>query len=186
MTDLFDPDDEDWAAYQQQSPDYYLRVAGDAIRRYLGWHLSPSLTQTVEVPVKQKGLLPLPSRYVTGITSIEIDERVIEPSDYDWDEGGWIQTGLYYYDTPRWSPATSSWLPNLATVTFTHGYAETPLTVKQVAYELVESTIATPIGNVSQMATPAGYRIQLSSPSGFYLSDGQRQLLAPYRLHGVA
>ena len=175
MSDLFDPDDPDWAEYQQQSPEYYLRVAGHAIRSYLGWHLSPSLEQTVEVPVGERGLLMLPSRYVTEVASLTISDTVLDPEEYVWDVGGWIETGHYFFD---------AW-PNRATVTFTHGYEDMPLEVKQVAYEMVEATIATPAGNVSQMSTPAGYRISLSDPAGFHFSAAQQQVLAPYRLYGV-
>lgn len=185
MTDLFDPDDEDWGEYQNRSPEYYLRVASHAIRRYLGWHLSPSITETIVVPVKQRGLVPLPSRYVTAVTSVEIADEVLAADDYEWNESGWIQTGRLFYDTSRYPTSSSSWRLDQATVTLTHGYQETPLEVKQVAYELVETTAASPVSNVAQMSTPAGYRISLSREPGFYLSEFQQKVLAPYRLFGV-
>ena len=176
MSELFDPDDSDWAEYQQQAPEYYLRVAGHAIRNYLGWHLSPSLVHTIEAPVGQRGLIMLPSRYITAIGQVQISGVTLEEDeDFVWDAGGWIETGRFFFD---------AW-PNRATVTFTHGYEVMPLEVKQVAYEMVESTIATPVGNVSQMSTPAGYRISLSDPSGFHFNKGQQAILAPYRLYGV-
>lgn len=185
MADLFDPDDDDWGEYQNRTPEYYLRVASHAIRKYLGWHLAPSITETIVVPVKMRGLVPLPSRYVTAVTSVEIADEVLDPDDFVWDKSGWIQTGRFYYDTSRYPTATSSWRPNEATVTLTHGYTETPLEVKQVAYELVETTAASPVSNVAQMSTPAGYRISLSREPGFYLSESQQKVLAPYRLFGV-
>lgn len=185
MADLFDPEDEDWAEYQNHDPAYYLRVASNAIRSYLGWHLAPSRTETITVPVKQRGLIPLPSRYVTAVSSVEIADELLEADDFEWDQGGWIQTGRLYYDTSRYPTSAASWRNDQAIVTLTHGYTDTPLEVKQVAFELVETTIATPVGNVSQMSTPAGYRISLSMPAGFYLSEGQQKVLAPYRLYGV-
>lgn len=187
MPDLFDPDDEDWVEYQQSTPEYYLRVASEAIRTYLGWHLAPSITETLTLPVKQKGLIMLPSRFVTAVESVTIADEVLDPSsDFIWDSGGWINTGSYYfYDTPRWPNVATSWQLKEAVVEFTHGYPEVPLPVKQVAFELVKSTMTTPVSNVSQMATPAGYRISLSSPAGFNLNEGQQRLLAPYRLFGV-
>ena len=179
------PDAEDWAEYQNHTPEYYLRVATHAIVKYLGWHLAPSVTETIQVPVKQRGLILLPSRYVTAVESVVIAEESLPADDFIWDKGGWIETGRFYYDTSRYPTATSSWRPNLATVTFTHGYAEVPLEVKQIAFEMAETAIATPVNNVSQMGTPAGYRITLSTPPGFYITDYQQKVLAPYRLFGV-
>lgn len=183
---MFDPDDDDWIEYKDHSPEYYLRVASHAIRRYLGWHLAPSLEETIQVPVKQRGLIPLPSRYVTAVSEVVIADEALADDDFIWDQGGWIQTGRFYYDTSRYPTATSSWRPNEATVTLTHGYQEVPVEVKQVAFELVSATIASPVSNVSQMSTPAGYSITLSSPPGFYLTEWQQKVLAPYRLFGVA
>ena len=185
MADLFDPGDLDWAEYQNHTQEYYLRVASHVIRAYLGWHLSPSLTETIQVPVKQKGLILLPSRYVTEVTNLTIGNELLDPDDYVWEQGGWIQTGQLYSDTNRYPASVSAWRVNEASVTITHGYDEVPLEVKQVAFELVETTIATPVGNVSQMSTPAGYRISLSMPAGFSLNEGQQKILAPYRLYGV-
>jgi hypothetical protein len=109
----------------------------------------------------------------------------MDPEGYTWDKGGWIQTGRFYYDPAAAWPTVASWKPYNASVTMTHGYAEVPLEVKQVGFELVETTMATPVSNVSQMSTPAGYRITLSSPPGFNLTEGQQKVLAPYRLFGV-
>jgi hypothetical protein len=184
MADLFDPDEDDWVEFQNHTPEYYLRVASHAIRKYLGWHLSPSKTETIMVPIKQRGIIPLPSRFVTAVSSLEIAGTVMEDDSYKWDQGGWIQAGRYFYDTSRW-PTVTSWQANEATVVMTHGYPEVPLEVKQVGFELVETTMATPVSNVSQMSTPAGYRITLSSPPGFYLTEWQQKVLAPYRLFGV-
>lgn len=184
MADLFDPEEDDWVEFQNHTPEYYLRVASAAIRKYLGWHLAPSLTQTIVVPVKQRGIVPLPSRFVTNVATVEVDDTVLDAGDYIWDKAGWIQLGRYFYDAARW-PTTSAGLVNEATVTLTHGYPEVPMEVKQVGFELVETTIATPVGNVSQMSTPAGYRITLSSPPGFYLTEWQQKVLAPYRLFGA-
>jgi hypothetical protein len=185
MTDLFDPEEEDWVEFQNNTQEYYLRVASNAIRKYLGWHLSPSVTETIVVPIGQRGIIPLPSRYVTNVSRVEIAETVMDADGYTWDKAGWIQTGRYYYDPSSAWPTVASWQDHNATVTLTHGYAEVPLEVKQVGFELAQDAMSTPVSNVSQMSTPAGYRITLSSPPGFYLSVGQQQVLAPYRLFGA-
>lgn len=187
MSDLFDPDDEDWADFQNHSPEYLLRVAGSAIRKYLGWHLSPVREETLEIPIGQRGLIMLPSRHVVDVESVVIADETLDPdTDFIWNPGGWIQTGQYYYRKDNTIAGWRGMSPNLATVTFTHGYAEVPLEVKQVAYEMTVQVMTAPVGNISQMSTPAGYRIQLSAPAEFVVNPGQERLLAPYRLLGVA
>lgn len=185
MSDLFDPDDEDWAEYQNHSAEYYLRVAGSAIRKYLGWHLSPIREETLEVPIGQRGIIMLPTRRLLSIESLVIADNALTTDDYIWDTSGWIETGQYYYRVDGSIPVPSA-SSRLATVTFTHGYAEVPLEVKQVAFEMTEQVMTAPVGNVAQMSTPAGYRIQLSAPAEFAVNPGQERLLAPYRLLGVA
>jgi len=174
-TDLFSPDDPDWADFRGRNQEYLLRVAGSFLQEYLGWHLAPSITETCRVPVGQRGIIMLPSRRVSTVTSVVINEEVtLEPDDYILETGGWIETRRAFFDT---------W-PGRAVVTMDHGFEECPLEVKQVAYELVASLLDTPAGNVSQLSTPAGYRVSLSLPAGFNLNPGQVQLLAGYKLFG--
>lgn len=175
MPDLFSPDDQDWADFKDRNPEYLLRVAGSFLQEYLGWHVSPSLTETLSVTVGQRGIIMLPSRYVTAVTQLKISDTVLDvETDYTWEKGGWIETRRVFF---------SEW-PNKAEVTFTHGYADCPLEIKQVAYELVNSVLDSPAGNVTQLSTPAGYRVSLAMPAGFNLNAGQIQLLAGYKLFG--
>ena len=187
MADLFDPDDEDWAEYKNHTDEWYLRVASSAIRKYLGWHLSPIREETLEIAIGQRGLIMLPTRRLVDVESLVIAGNTLDPdTDFIWDEGGWIQTGQYYYRMDNTIAGWRGMSPNQSTVTFTHGYAEVPPEVKQVAFEMVEQVMISPTGNVTQMSTPAGYRIALSAPAEFAVNPGQERLLAPYRLLGVA
>ena len=187
LGDLLDPDDEALVGFQQRTTEYYLGVAGSFIRKYLGWHLSPSVEETVTVPAGEKGLIMLPSRYVTAVSDVTMREVPLDADQYTWTAGGWIQTGRYFYDVWPGLPLTPGQpisVGQTATVTFTHGYDDVPAEVKQVAYELVYTNQESPAGNVSHMSTPAGYRVELTQDAGFNLNPGQARVLAPYRLAG--
>jgi hypothetical protein len=179
MEGLFSPTDPDLAAYRELSPDYFLRVASDYIRTYLGWHLAPNIDQTSIVEVGGRGIAMLPSRYVTDLykvsfvsTSNVVSEEPVDPGAYYWDALGYIQFNSYRH------PLIGQRLQ----VEFQHGYDAVPLDVKSVAYELVSTSQEAPAGNVKGMSTPGGYRLELSQPYGFNFNADQTRRLSAYKL----
>lgn len=113
--------------------------------------------------------------------------NVLAPDQFVWFQEGYVRV-----------PTTSSWhhggsygfIPGgyapsvvdvLATVTMTSGYDVVPVEIKQIAYELVNSTADMPSGNVKDIQTP-GFRLQLSQVPGLSLNEGQCQRLAPFKL----
>lgn len=180
VADLFSPDDPDWADYQEQSPEFFLRVAGSAIRNYLGWHLAPNVEQTTRTKVGSKGIVMLPSRHVTEVASVTMWGKVLPDTEYWWSEEGFLELRCYCQDEE-------------VDVIFSHGYDEPPDDVKMVAYELVDTakTTVPTGGNVAALSSPGGYRVQFRDSTGlgsdgFQLNDEQRYRLANYRIFGVA
>jgi hypothetical protein len=172
MIDLLSTDDPDWALYQEGDPDFFLRVAGETIRTELGWHLFPNITETVEVPLGYKGIIMLPSRYVTKVHSVTafhgIDEVLIDPTTYELDgDSGHIQMnsnaygqfyrGFYYGPDPAIHVAPRV---GYARVVMSHGYDTVPLDVKSVIFELADSTSENSSGNYEQIRTPDGFLLQ--------------------------
>jgi hypothetical protein len=197
MDDLFSPTDPDLIAYQQGSQEYYLRVASATIRTYLGWHLSPSITDLKDVQAGAKGITMLPSRHVTEVYHVTmIDaadmETLVDPDSYWWDEQGYIEFNGY-------GPPLGQRLR----VKFQHGYKETPLDVKAVAFELIAANGANSpdsgsgsgggggySGPVKGMTSPGGYSVDFSAPSnvpfyGMNLNSDQMKRLSAYRLSEV-
>lgn len=199
MQDLVSTADPDWQAFQTKDPDWFLKVAGDAIRVYCGWHLFPNLTHTApQLPIGAKGLIMLPSRHVTDVSNVTVFPRSDTPvtlnpdTDYLWDRGGWIQrngwplwgdvyAGYYYGNDPYWLPV---WQAGIASVTFSHGFDVLPNDIKEIAYELALSTIQMRAGNIKEIATP-GFRLQPGQCFGATLNDEQKNRLANYRIGGV-
>lgn len=179
VLDLFSPEDPDWANYQAQSPEYLLRVAGTAVRNYVGWHLAPNVQQTVDLVVGSKGIVMLPSRHVTKVSSVVQWDREVAASDYWWSEDGWLELRCYCAG-------------NRVQVTFDHGFPAVPDDVKAVAYELVKAGQSNaPSSNVASMSSPSGYSVSFrngdtATGGGLMLNDDQRYRLANYRIFGLA
>jgi hypothetical protein len=190
---LVTTDDDDWAAFQTNDPDWNMRLAGREIRKYCSWHIYPNLVRTVRnIPVGSHGIMQLPSLMVTDVASVAIQScdgtlTVLDTDRYNWfDYGviqpiGWDWYGSYY----GWD---WSYLPvyqfGLATVTFSSGYEIAPEDVTAVAYELVTTTMEVSAGNVKDIQTP-GFKLEVTQPYGATLNTDQRNRLSPYRLPTV-
>ena len=185
MQDLFSVTDPEWTAYESHNPAYLLKVASDRIRNYLGWHLAPEITEVVDLPLGERGLVMLPSRHVTNVHSVAVAGHNVSSDDFWWSKEGWIELRSNYY----------GW-PGKARVTFNHGYETIPADVREVAYELAKagSSGGLPVGNsgpVSSLSSPGGYSVQFMNnaratvaviPSS--LSHDQAVRLANYRILG--
>jgi hypothetical protein len=191
-------EDPDWTAWQADDPEFFLRAAGKAIRRYCSWHLFPNIRQHVtKITPGSDGIIMLPSLHVTDVDRLTVSfgghEQEIRHSDYEWFQAGYIeirhhcwddwQAAGYYGPDQFYLPITQ---PGLATCTFWTGYHTLPEDVKSVAYELATSTMTLKTGNLKSLATPGEYKIELTQDAGLTLNDDQKDRLSSYRLGGVA
>lgn len=196
---LINTEDPDWRRFQDDDPEYFLRVAGRAIRVFCGWHIFPSRTVTVhKLSIGTRGVIMLPSRYVTDVQQVTVyggsaHAHTLLPDDYLWHQAGWIERkgqtyyndgwweqGAYVYgNDPYYLPVTE---PGHAAVTFTHGYDELPEDVKQVAFELAEQAMTIHSGNVKMLEAPIGFRVQASQNFGLSFNPEQIARLANYRI----
>lgn len=196
MDSLLSATDPDWSAFKAGDESYFLNAAGDAIRRFCGWHIAPSLTVTLDkLRVGSSGIIEVPSTYVTDVLEVALEQRagalkVLEPTDYVWMEYGIVQLRQAphanpwgYYGGYGFMPG--GYLPgaplNMVRMTLTHGYDEVPAEVKQVAFELVNSSTDMPSGNVREIQTP-GFKLQLSQAAGMSLNSQQMDRLSSFRL----
>lgn len=194
MIDLLGAEDQDWVQFQAADPDFFLRAAGETIRTELGWHLFPSITEVIVSPLGAKGIIMLPSRYVTAVQSIVAfrgeDEVDIEPTTYEWfGKAGYVQLnsnaygefyrGFYYGPDPAIHVAPST---GWARVSMTHGYDSVPLDVKAVIFELAQSSAENSSGNYKQIRTPDGFLLAPGQNYGISLNPEQCNRLAKYKI----
>lgn len=145
-----------------------VSAASALIRAYCGWHIAPSITETITLDGKGGSILVLPSLRVTAITTVVADGVTLAASAYSWSQSGLVE---------RVGGCWPRKLRSIA-VTFTHGYAETPLEVRQFMKLLAESGAgSSPIAT----AQVGQVRVTYSEPSPLF------SILDPYRrLDGVA
>ncbi|WP_156298042.1 hypothetical protein [Mycobacterium paragordonae] len=180
MTDI-DPlvtsADSDWSKFQNDDPAFFLPAAGQVIRKFLGWHVYPNIETTVEnIPVGNRGIIILPTRYVTAVSSLQIawhngPLHTITADCYKvYATGYLLHTGWPHYNN------------SFATVTFNHGYDDLPAEVKTVAFELAEQAQTMRAGNLSQLQAPGGFVASTTQPFGLNLNDDQKNRLSSFRV----
>lgn len=186
---------DDYGTFAELDLDYFLAAAGDRVRRYLGWHCWPTLTQTGLYDISGDGTIMLPTRYLTSVVSVSPvwnTDQVL--SGYRWDQRGWISLPARGYG---FSPSTADLWPidtirmfdaypkhqKRMSVTFTHGYPQIPPAVAEVGYELAMRALEKPAGVASQVqAGPYNFKF---SEFGLVLSDDQKDRLAFYKIPGI-
>lgn len=149
------------------------RAAQAAIRGYCGWHVAPSVTQSLTLDGPGSTLLRLPSMHVTDVTSVVNDGREI--TDPQWSASGMIRG--------RWTEKFRG-----VTVTLMHGYDPCPpdvldvLTQMATYAQLLASSGAG--GIASQMASgPHSFSVSTAAAAGSVGLSGQhRGVLNRYRL----
>lgn len=198
MEPLLTVDDPDWVAYQEGDDAYYLRAAGEMVRRYCGWHIAPSITATYDkLRVGSAGLVMLPSLHVTDVSAVQVGDNLLDAGDYAWFEPGYVQIGIDTVWLGRGNGPGGGYSPDpmvgrlagvpvglgrLASVTMTHGFEILPAEVKQVIFELASAASEIPSGVATEIATP-GFRLKLDQGAGgLSMNCGQRDRLNAFKL----
>lgn len=162
LADLLSPDGLQKFATADQT--FFLQAAGQLIRDFCGWHIAPSVkVVNKQVEVGARGLIILPTMYVTSVDSVIVDGRTLVPPpadgqvpvaggplpEYDWDE-----TGVITRRHPGWP------LRPRATVSYTHGYPQLPPEVGAIGYELALQAMSRPGANARDIGA-GPYRVTL-------------------------
>ncbi len=191
---LVSPDDPDWASFQAQDADWFLKAASDELRRWCGWHLNPVVTSTyTQLRVGERGIVMLPSRYVTDVSEVKVQRGVgetpelVDPNSYTWYPAGWIEpinanqwanSGYYYGYGPAYTPVYQA---GTVDVTFTHGWDVLPNDIKEVVMELAaQGAQHAAASNVDEVASP-GFKLRLRE-GGMAMSPSQKSRLASYKI----
>jgi hypothetical protein len=103
------------ALLPEAATDTAVALACAAVRDYCGWHIAPSLTETVTTSGDGRRDLLLPTLHLTDVTAATNDSVAVTVTE--WDEVGVVR----YPDSPAWSTTLRG-----VTVTITHGYDACP------------------------------------------------------------
>lgn len=166
-------DDPDIALWQSGDQATFLNMVCAEVRKFVGWHIAPSVSVTAQrCWFGSKGLVMLPSKYVTSVDQVTVDGTVqVADTDYFWDSPRpWIRRQCNTWPHDRF-----------ALVNFTHGYATTPEDVKAVVFEVLATALELPASNASEVMTMQ-YRFNLNPDIGVALSDKQKARLGNYKI----
>lgn len=174
LAPLVDFEDLD-SKFETGDPEFFVTAAEAEVRKFCGWHIAPSVTVTDgRYPVGERGLVILPSLHVTAVSSVTVDGRVLDPSEYDWEPCGFISRRC-----PSWPRDP------YVKVSFTHGYEACPANVAAVVFELASSAIELP-ATAARDVTAGPFRLVAGGAIGLTLDRNQRDRLASYRIQGIA
>lgn len=157
--------------------DSALAAAHGAIRRWCGWHVAPSITETLILNGNGGNTILLPSKHVTAVTQV-----LVEGEDAtalaDWGEEGTLEL---------LGPRRFSRRRRSVEITLTHGYD--PDEVPEIAdliRTLAVRAITPASDTVQRTAGPFAERRQARSDGllgGLGLFESEKEQLAPYRLN---
>lgn len=148
------------------------RLASAGVRGYCGWHVAPSLEETLELDGSRSPLLELPSLLVTAVAEVKVDDVVV--TDFEWSRAGMLRRAA------GWGAGWRS-----VQVTFTHGHAETPEDVRLAAIAAARREMVNP-DNLRSESGPAYSRVftipGTGEAYGAMLTKVEQALLSRYRV----
>lgn len=159
-------------------PELVLAAAAQ-VRGICGWHIAPSLTETVKLPWERRGRYVLPSLRVTAVTSVTVNGTAVA---FDWSPNGQLQIAPTFgsFGLPS-ANGPGLWTGGLrgVAVTFTHGYAVCPDDVRQVVLSRAGRLGSERVRSEARTSGPYSFNTT-------YFDVDVATDLAPYCLPGVA
>lgn len=130
------PDASTLASWQAGDPNLLLASVEAAVRSYCGWHIWPVVTETVTINGSGRRIQPLPTLYLTAVTSVtetvvwggSSTTTTLDAVDYGWSQAGYLTR---YRGGYRWGPQWTD-QPRGVSASIEHGYADCPPEVQAV------------------------------------------------------
>lgn len=165
----------DWDAYQERLPAALIAQVEAAVRSYCGWHIAPSVTETITVDGQGGHVLALPTLHLTAVTAVSNASDVVSLDDVDWSEAGYLELRCGHW-TCR---------PRGVIATITHGYDTPPAEVVGVIMQVASRASSSPAGITREQAGSVSFSYALTAPGvsgGVALLEHERAILDHYRI----
>lgn len=148
-----------------------------AVRRYCGWHIGPSVSETLLLDGPGGRVLDLPSLNVADVASVTQNDTLLDPSSYRWSALGSIKlnTGWWTEDYRAIS------------VVLTHGYDDFE-DVQETVKAIVMRALMSPTGATREQAGQVSVSWAITAPGvsgGLAILEHERAALDSYRIVGV-
>jgi len=158
----------DLVAYQSRDPSLAIDAAVAAVRSHCGWHISPSISETVSIWSPGGRSVFVKTRNLTAVTSVTQDGVAINLATVTFTRYGKVARYPGYVFS-RLTPVS---------VGITHGYATLPDDARDVILAVAQRSISDTRGLVARPGT-AGIFVETFGPN---LTDGDKKKLAPYTI----
>jgi len=165
---------DDLGSYTSGDEQTLIDQATAEVRRFCGWHITPSVTEDVTVDGSGHGFVSLPSLHVTAVSSVIEDGYLLDATSYEWSSIGQLWRAW------PWSGRLRS-----ITASITHGFPDIPEDVRAVVLAVAARAKASPDGVVRRQVGPFS---ESYSQTGFNVAGGvsllqhEKDALARYKL----
>lgn len=165
----------DWDAYQERLPAALIAQVEAAVRSYCGWHIAPSVSETITVDGQGGHVLALPTLHLTAVATVSNGDDDVSADNFDWSESGYLELRCGHW-TCR---------PRGVTAAITHGYEQAPADVIGVIMQIAARASSSPAGITREQAGSVSFSYALTAPGvsgGVALLEHERTILDHYRL----
>lgn len=177
------------ATLDENQVDLLLEIATGAIRDECGGQVIEQVAgDAIEIRGVWAPELWLPQFPVTAIASIAIDGNEVDDTGWRFSRDGMVTrypgAGIAAppLDGPDWVGRSHWGGPDvLVAVTYTHGYAQIPTSVKGICLDLVKRAIRAPDAGAVIQETVASYSVSYSREAASTLTKGERRRLRAYK-----
>lgn len=193
----------------QQEETYVARLLSQAsalVRSWTRQTISQVVDDVVTLPGNWSNVLELPQRPVASVKSVLINGATSPSTSWKLvDNRLFLSTGPYQPDYGAmpfqgpmlWGPAGSTYGPQATgatwqgpsaqvTVTYTHGYSDTPADITNVVAGMVALAVASPVG--VNMEKLGGYQVAYTRSEGgsMAIQEADKAILKKYRVYAVS
>lgn len=145
-------------------------AAAAVVRAYCGWHLAPSIEETVTVDGSGTWALLLRTLRLTAVGAVVEDGAALASTAFEWSEDGVLAKG-------RWTSKRRG-----VVATITHGYDSCPLDVRAVVASLAKAGIAPAPQPRSVTRGPFAVTFDAATAPAGALDDHSKAILDRYRV----
>lgn len=154
---------------------WWMQAAQASIRRFCGWHVAPSISETLRVDAYGGRVLHLPSKHVTGLLAVTV-------AGVDWtDRVDWSAAGTVQLRHGVWPDA-----PGAVCVEIEHGWAADDVPeIEALILTIAKRAKSQPgvVASQSVNGASVSYQTAGGAPLSVPLLTIEKELLAPYRLN---
>lgn len=165
--------------------DMLLDAASAAVRGYCGWHIAPSLTETLTLDGSGGQVQTLPTLHLTDVTEVLQNGTAVDLATVQWSAAG------YLWRPCAWSTPGCIGAPLLrgVTVAIVHGYTPVPAELVAVVCSVAARAAVSPTGVVREQTGPFSVTYSQTAPNtagGVALLPAETAILDRYRIPGRA